>query len=122
MSNRFLLAIFAMVATFGCQTAYPEPLKPCGQLMREVMMEHAQEGSYPVGANRNEDTDTEAVVYMNATSAGGYIEMLIPSGHLPSQADCPTPFTLVDECVKPSLTGEQVTYKYWRCTGTAPGK
>jgi hypothetical protein len=92
--------------------------------MREVMMEHAKEGFYPVGANRDKDTGAEMVGYMNATSARVYMEMLMPSGHPPPSKDCPTPagFALVDECRGSSPTGEQVTYKYWRCTGTAPGQ
>jgi len=127
MSNRFLLAIFAMVVTFGCQTAYPQPPKPCSQLMREVMMEHAKEGSYPVGAQRDKDTGAEMVGYMNATLTIYILETLMPSGHPPPSKDCQDPraattFTLVDECMGSSPTGEQVTYKYWRCTGIVPGK
>jgi hypothetical protein len=92
------------------------------QLMIEVMMEHAKEGFYPVGATRDQDTGAEMVAYMNATSARVVGEMLMPSGYPPPSKDCPSPWTLVDACRGSSPTGEQVMYQYWRCTVAAPGQ
>ena len=127
MSNRCLLAILAMVVAFGCQTAYAQPRKDCSQLMREVMTEHAKGGFAPVGATYDKDTGVQFTAYMKVvTSDSGYLEWLMPSGQPPPSNECPTTppskdspttagLTLIDECMG-SPTGEQVPYKYWRCT------
>jgi hypothetical protein len=116
MHIRVVLAMVALVAAVGSHTARGEPSKPCAQLMGEVMTAHAQEGAYPVGANRDTDTGAEMMAYMHATSTRMYLEMILPAGYPPPPKECPSPFTLVDACQAPSPTGEHVTYQYWRCT------
>jgi hypothetical protein len=121
MRNRFALALLAMAMAFGYQTANSQPLKPCSQLNEEMLREHAKNGYLLAGGSPLKGGGWMAGFIGHDSKADHiYMEAQTLSSESPPSRDCPTPWTLVDECVDPRPTSGPITYKHWRCTATAP--
>ena len=116
-----VVPLLAMAVAFGYQTADAQSLKPCSELEREILSEHAKNGYLPVGAGPLKGNGWMAgFVGKDIGADRMYIEALTLSSESPPSRDCPTSWTLADECVRPRPTSGSITYKHWRCTATNP--